>query len=362
MAKTTALASDAVVVGGGPAGCAVALGLAQAGARVVLCERTRALAQKPGEIVEPTIRMPLAELGLADAFEGLGSLMLAGSLSAWDDGPPVEFCGMLSAFGHGVLIDRCRFEAWLAAAAMDAGVHVMRVDRWLASTTRQGGWEVACESGGQSTIVTAPVVIEATGRGTGVLGHGRKDMQDRLVAFLTYGMMDCEWRDQRLLIEACEHGWWYAAPLPGRRGVLAFMTDVDLAPQSIAKRQEHADSQLATTTIIREFAAGMCSRSRLRGFPAGSGIRQVIHGTNWVSIGDAAASYDPLSGRGVAVALAKGAAVARVISRSSSLPKALRTYADAERGTFSDYLTEQRRTYRRPAPRFASTFWERRAA
>jgi flavin-dependent dehydrogenase len=353
--------ADAVIIGGGPAGCAAALGLARAGGHVVICERTRVLALKPGEILEASIRIPLKQLGIAEAFGSLHSLMLAGSLSVWDDESPIEVCGMLNAFGHGVLVDRRQFDMWLVSAATTAGVHVLRANRWSVSINRSR-WEVACSCGTQSETVRAPIVIEASGRSNGILGFGRKGVTDCLVALLTYGFTHRGSRDQQLLIEACEYGWWYAAPLPSDMAVIAFMTDADLVPPAAVQRREFVSSQLRKTTIVRQFADGMHSCSRLLGFPANSGIRQTINGANWVSIGDAASTYDPLSGVGIAAALSKGAAVARIISDSRNLPHALGNYADAERAVFSDYLAHQKKTYRRAARRFTSPFWSRRAA
>jgi flavin-dependent dehydrogenase len=139
------------------------------------------------------------------------------------------------------------------------------------------------------------------------------------------------------------------------------MTDADLLPLTRAGRAGYIRGQLRATKLIRAFAAQMLATSRVLGFPANSGIRQVIHGPTWVSIGDAASTYDPLSGRGVALALAKGVAIAQLISNSTDLSRALEAYADAERATFADYRVDQRRTYRRAAPQFRSAFWERRA-
>jgi hypothetical protein len=70
--------------------------------------------------------------------------------------------------------------------------------------------------------------------------------------------------------------------------------------------------------------------------------------------------YDPLSGRGVALALTKGVAIARLITNGMDLSCAFAAHADAERASFDDFRAQQRKKYRRPAPRFRSAFWERR--
>lgn len=351
--------ADAVIVGGGPAGCAAALGLARGGGQVVLLERGPS--HKPGEIIEPMIRLPLSELGLLESFEALNSLQLAGSLSIWDSDAPVEFHGVTNPYGHGALIDRHKFERWFIDAAVSAGVRVVGAARRVTAETHNGGWRISGASNGHVLDITAPMIIEATGRGRGLIGNGDRDIKDRLVGFLTYGATRPGSQDQRLIIEADRNGWWYAAPLPGNKAVVAFMTDTDLVPCSTAHRTQYVKEQLAATKIVREFAEQVIEPGRLFGFPANSSLRRVINGRNWITIGDAAATYDPLSGRGVAVALAKGAAIARLLTRCSDLSQALVGYAGAEQAAFSDYLIDQRKIYGRGARRFRSPFWYRRA-
>lgn len=349
------------MLGGGPAGCGAAIGLARAGARVVICERGRAPKFKPGEIVEPTIRMPLSELDLLDSFEMLGSLTLAGSLSLWDSDVPVEFCGMVNAHGHGALIDRQKFEAWLLASALALGVDVVYPATALSVEQVGNKWKVSWGGKDQRLAVCAPLLIEATGRGPGEVGYSRRSVKDRLVALMWYSPIDEATRDQRLLIESAQHGWWYAAILPGHRAVLSFMTDADLLPRTHAARHAYLDDQLAATKIMREHRKGMLAPLQFRSYPANSSLRDVIGGSNWVAVGDAAATYDPLSGHGVSVALAKGASIARLLTINGDLHRVVGTYADAERAAFFTYLRDRDRTYARAARSKRSTFWTRRS-
>ena len=352
--------ADAVVIGAGPAGCAAALGLVGSGAKVVLCERGLAPSFKPGEIMEPSVREPLSELGILAGFERLGFPPLAGNISIWDDETVAERSGTLSADGGGILIERPAFETWLLEEAQKAGVVVLRGGSVADAEEARGSWTVVWKSGVQPTQLTAPFLIEACGRAAGIANQGARQQHDRLVAFLTYGSTAAGPQDQSLLIEAAEEGWWYAAALPKSRAVVAYLTDADLLPRAAAARTEFINLQLGRSKLVRFRAEAFIHKDDLRGFPASSGIREALCGHSWVAVGDAAATYDPLAGFGVAVALAKGAAAARLIASSSDLALAAATYADAERTTFAEYLDERRRTYARAARTRVTSFWSRR--
>ncbi|OWK25017.1 hypothetical protein AJ87_14720 [Rhizobium yanglingense] len=303
---------DAAVVGAGPAGCAAAIRLAQAGARVVLFRNPASPAHKPGEVLSSTARVTLSELGLLESFEALGFPALAASLSVWDEMLPNEREGIVDPYGFGALIDRPRFEGWLVGNASQCGVTLCEGGRDLEIRGESGAWLIRSPRHG-GMFVRSPVVIEATGRSGGLIEQGKRASTDNLVAFLEYGTRQVRMLDQRMLIEASAHGWWYAAPLPDNKAVVAFLTDADLVEKNPAARKAFLDGELATTLLIRGFAEQLETRDYAHGFPANSSIRARINGSNWVAIGDAAATYDPLSGQGIATALAKGAAIARLI-------------------------------------------------
>jgi flavin-dependent dehydrogenase len=349
---------DAAIIGAGPAGCAAAIRLAQAGARVVLFRRQTNSAYKPGEVLSSLAKVTLSELCLLESFEALGFPVLAGTLSVWDEPLPSEREGIVDPYGPAAIVDRHRFEEWLVACALRWGVSLQYGGRDLDVKPERWGWRIQTKR--RETSIRSPVVIEATGRSAGLLGEGRRVGSDNLVAVLQYGVRPENMADQRMLIEASAHGWWYAAPLPDNKAVFAFLTDADILTKGAASRRAFVERELGTTALLREFAGRLVSRDDTYGHPANSSIRICINGSTWVAIGDAAATYDPLSGQGIATALAKGAAIARLIAGGDSLLKSLDFYADAERQCYSSYLRAQRETYSRAASRFNSSFWCRR--
>src|SRR5438067_141230 len=91
---------------------------------------------------------------------------------------------------------------------------------------------VVCGGGPAGAVaVRARWLIDATGRrGAGLSGPPARS--DRLVASVATFRAAPGDVDARSWVEAVEGGWWYTAPVPGRRRVLAYFTDSDLLRDS----------------------------------------------------------------------------------------------------------------------------------
>ena len=221
-----------------------------------------------------SIRAPsVAALNLQDRFPGEDSLTLAGRLTAWDDLVPAETAGMYNPRGHGILVDRAEIEDWLIREAAASGVTVMRGFTALRATRTRTIWSIDWAANDGPARAAASLLLEATGRGS-AFGAGRRRRLDRMVALMAYGPAPPGTHDQRLIIEATEDGWWYGALLPGRRVVLAFLTEArDLLAGPVARRMQWR-ARLAATNHLRDLVAGVdLGQQPIRGFPprAGSG-------------------------------------------------------------------------------------------
>jgi flavin-dependent dehydrogenase len=347
---------DAAIIGGGPAGCAAAIGLAKSGARVLLLERAQALENRPGEILAPVTRMLFGALGLESRLAGLRSHVLAGRLTCWDNARGIEVAGILDPRGGSIVVRRTEFDRWLIDAAQAAGVSVACGVSRLKAERVGTHWHIYyyLENGARSSLV--PLVVEACGRGSGILGHGQRRRLDRLIALVAYMPTPAGVRDRRLFVEATKMGWWYGAVLPDCQVVTGFLTEAELVPRGSIARQTWWSANLNATSYIKGLTEIQKEKTVIRGFPAESSIRDRLSGNGWVAIGDAAAAYDPLSGQGIAIALSKGTALARLVT-SRTQSSALAEYTEAERDTFARYESEWKSMYSLAAKRFTSPFW-----
>jgi flavin-dependent dehydrogenase len=143
------------------------------------------------------------------------------------------------------------------------------------------------------------------------------------------------------LVEAVPGGWWYSAPLPGGGLAVVYMTDADLQGSRLARTAEgwHRLLRGAGHTSRRVADGRYRGPERLRRVTATTSRLVCCAGEGWAAIGDAAATFDPLSSHGIYTALAGGFQVGRAIAWAlSGDPAELRAYPAAVDRAFREYL------------------------
>src|SRR5690349_6553232 len=98
---------DVLISGAGPAGCATALALVQAGAAVLLLDRPLNQPFRIGESATPDVAGHLAKLGLKQALDD--HLPYHGNVSLWGSDTPQLDHFLFRAQGHGWHLDRAAF-------------------------------------------------------------------------------------------------------------------------------------------------------------------------------------------------------------------------------------------------------------
>ncbi len=330
-----------IVVGGGPAGAAAAIALAERGLAVALFAHRRGANPLIGETVPPSIMRPLVRLGLWETFVAAGHRPSPGTVVIWGNAEPFESEFIVNPYGTGWHLDRERFDGMLLCAAQAAGAEVR-----LAAAA--------------DVEAQAPWIIDATGRASWLARrHGiRRHSLDRLVALVRFGSLECS--DDRMFIEARSGGWWYAAALPRDRVIVAYFTDSDLLPPD---RTQAWDCMLRETELVSGLTAAARNWSAVHIVAASSGCLSHFTGPGWMAIGDAALCYDPCSGQGLTKALQSALAAAEAIAaHQAGEPDAVDAFAEATAQEFRTFLNNRRANYRREQRWPDSAFWQRRHA
>jgi flavin-dependent dehydrogenase len=296
---------DVLIAGAGPAGCAMALSLADFAPRlrVGLVSAERDGAARIGETVPPPIEPLLRHLGVWDAFMTEGHVPSYRTSSAW--GSPFlasnEF--LFQARQVGWRLDRARFDAMLRRAA--ARRVMSFVFARVVDLDRADPWCVHLDSG---AAIAACFVVDATGRAARLVRSQGVNVQnlDRLVG-CTLHIEDPHDDGEGLLVETFADGWWYSAALPGGRRVVACLTDADEV-RALALHDSRAFMKLLDETRhLRRFSRDASAFARPRLWSAGSRRPlKLEEGLPLLAIGDAGSCFDPVSGQGIVKALRSG--------------------------------------------------------
>jgi flavin-dependent dehydrogenase len=356
--------AQVAVIGGGPAGSAAALALAQLGVAVLLVDP--GVARPPvGETLPPSAKPLLDRLGLRDRVAGAGFLPSVGNWSAWGGAEPWGRDFLYHRNGHGWHLDRQRFDALLRTAAQAAGAVPCRAALVQAASRPGGGFRLGLSEG---DAIEVPLVLDATGRRSAfarTLGLRRRSI-DRMVAIAGYVARREGGPPEpaATLVEAAETGWWYSAPLPQAQLVAVYMTDADLARDGVTGLHGWLDRLAAapqTGARALRYGAGLAGPPMV--VPAASARLDRIAGTDWLAIGDAAASFDPLSSQGISSALETGMAAALAcVRRLGGEGDALVAAGARHEAVWAEYETGRSCYYGLEHRWTAAPFWARRQA
>lgn len=201
-----------LVLGGGPAGLAVAIGLCQAASlSVLVVEQGKAPMERYGETLPPDILLLLERLGLVSEFRRAGHLPCPGSVSIWGRAKPGHNDFILNPMGPAWHLSRRRFEAMLEGRALGVGAIVARQTRFLgAQRAGDAGYQARLGHPEQGEFsVCARWVIDATGsparfarrQGAGLV------ILDRMVAVARFARRVSGTLTSQTLLEATAEGW-----------------------------------------------------------------------------------------------------------------------------------------------------------
>jgi flavin-dependent dehydrogenase len=347
---------DAVVAGAGPAGAVAAAALARAGRRVLLADRPDA-GCKIGEVLPGAAVRLLRALDLPAPEPQGPHAPIAGTLSAWSSPDFIGTDSLRDPYGTAWRLDRRRFDADLREAARLAGATV-RPAR-LREAARDGdGWRLQFDDGSEER---ARWIVDASGRSARLARKlGAKRLRgSRLIALYRMGTAGADFRDSRTFIEACADGWWYAARLPSGAAIAGLHTDAAQAARIKAEPQ----TWMAALGAMRGLGPLFATASFTQALPAadaGGARLSAFYGDGWIACGDAAMSFDPISGQGIFAALHSGNEAAHAVHGALNGARAsLGAYARRMEEVWSIYRGRREAVYASEQRWPDRPFWSR---
>ena len=369
------LCYEVVIIGGGPAGCATALALRNAGLdNILVCEASDYNHPRVGESIPPNTRGLFSRLGLWQAFELEAHETCLGSYSSWGDDKLGYNDFLFNPQGHGWHLDRLRFDQFMANECKLKGIEL---------TTKMRFKSIQCDdkqypiniSFDDHPSVRCRFVVDATGQTAKVarqFGAKRKE-QDNLMCVAAY--YDIKEHDhahdkahdkaqplkRMTLLEAVENGWWYTARLPGNRIITAISSDASIVKQQNLKQPVHWHNALSQTQHLSEALGTTSAPDKLHTWIAPSALLNPPAGTGWLAVGDAASSFDPISSQGIYKALLHGLnAAPAIVAWLQGDNQPLLEYRNTVAEQFIDYLEQRAYFYDLEQRWPEAEFWQRR--
>jgi flavin-dependent dehydrogenase len=339
---------DVCVIGGGPAGAALALRLAKLGRRTILIERDAFPRLHVGESLTGGTLPLLEVLGVRDEIENAGFLAAPRATVLW--------AGQLRLHEThgGYQVNRGIFDALLLNAARRAGVEVRQPALIIHSVHDNTRWTVTLRTG---ETIHARFLGDASGRSRFLPGARTPLGKTSLALYAYWSEVDAQ--DGGTIVEAAASHWYWAAPLPGG----LFNATIIVDPSG--NRLDCYLDLIRKSRLLGERLArgrwGEVSACTATPFLDESPISD-----RFIKVGDAALSIDPLSSQGVQTAIGTALHAAVVINTIIDHPErtdlAMKFYRGRLHTSSKFHAASAQTLYREQFAITATDFWRKRAA
>jgi len=351
-----------IIIGGGPSGIATSLTLTARDVSNCIIEAELEPKTKLGEAIPPNAKALLKKMGIRHLLEHPRHLIYYGNKSCWGSDLLEQKEFLKDIYGHGYLLDRLYFEKQLRQHLKKNSGILLEGYKLKKVLNTKCGIEASIENGKKNATLKGAYIVDATGRKASVcqqLGITKKNLDSQFsISFKAKLLKPIE---HQINVEATENGWWYVAPQHNNELTIMFFTLHEILPEkkllaSFIRKELEMSLHISKLTKIANF-----DFDTLKVMPSGTSRLDIPYGTNWIAVGDAAFSYDPISSYGITSALASGFYAGHALaSKLSREEDAMTTYRYIVENAFQAYMEKLCSHYALENRWENSTYWRNR--
>ena len=357
-----------LIVGGGPAGTSAALSLLKySNLKVVIVEETNLETIKIGEQVNSSIFDLLDYMGIEK--ENLSPdhfIQGYSNIAAWGSDKMVVRDSIFNTESENFQLNREEFDYLLLEKVAARGALIFPRTKCLNfEQDDKNYWTVKLKHDIKGNFtVRAKYLIDATGRSGSV---GRKlgiesKRYDELTAIGKFLHVKASQQvKQDIIIEAVEDGWWYCATLPNQKMTLTFFSDAAIIRKKRLEKLENWNDMLSKTKYIKHKIAPAESQGKPWVRNAFSQISNVLSKNNFVAVGDAIASFDPISSMGIGFAINSACNAAKaIIDADLGHERTFSNYQENINAIYRQYIETKAFFYKKEQRWHEAPFWQNR--
>ena len=343
---------DICVIGGGPAGAAIAYRLASLGHNVCIVHSGPGSRSRPAATLSDGAVRLLDSIGAGAIVESSGCRGSGKTIIQWSGTSH-------QSSEHGkVVVQRDRFDTLLLDHAEDSGVLVLRPAYADAPVrTSSGRWTVRIRHNGKAKLVTSKFIVDASGSKKILPGRWVR-MSEPLTAIYAYWEMP---PGSSAILQAGLEEWFWYSPIDTRVAIAAVFVDPKRLSKSGLRSLPELYSELLKGFELSTGFDGVRRISEVLACDASARHAADPAGRDFIRVGDACVAIDPLSSQGIQSALSSGLqagiVVNTILRRPNSAGIAAEFYSTAQAEKARQYSVKSAGFYGERAGDVPNDFW-----
>ena len=339
-----------VILGAGPAGCALAGLVAQRGFDVVVCDDEKRPELLVGESLIPAVVPVFRQLGIEERVAEMSTLKPGASFFA-TEGHRMHFhfkSVERQLPGYSYNTPRPELDNLLRTRAEELGARFVKVRAGVESCQRDGQPSLRLDARTRDMIgllpasENEPFLVDATGRArlfSRALGLKAKSGDRNDVAYFAHfeNFVHDEVDPGQVIISVLNNGWSWRIPLPGRLSV-GIVIDKEHAKTLGETPEERLEAAIRREPLLCEKGANAKRLTPVMTYTNYQLLTERGHGPGWVLAGDAFGFVDPMLSPGLFMSLEAARSLdAEIFSKGPSVlrqPNAMESGLDRYEANF----------------------------